>query len=118
MRTTKTRALVEGLKSHSKYTTSVVEDIDEALNYISKYEYHFHVMAFNTTVTGLAGSSRCKTAPSTAAQTAFAIEAGIVGSLLLPYVIDKARSAFNDEESEDSDDDLEVIVAKTYYDAD
>ena len=87
VRTTKTRALVKGLKSRSKFYRSVVEDNDEARNYISKFEYHFHVMAINTTVTGLASSSCCKTAPSTAAQTAFAIEAGIVGSLLLPYVM-------------------------------
>ena len=83
VKTNKTRALVKGLKSHTKFD---VDGLDRVY-YDAKTDYEFQVLALNSTVTSIATNKSAEAKPSTAATTAFGASVGVGGSLLLPYLI-------------------------------
>ena len=86
VRTKKTRALVKGLKSHTKFD---VDGLDRVY-YGAITDYEFQVLALNSTVTSIATNKSAQAKPSTAATTAFGASVGVGGSLLLPYLIGMA----------------------------
>ena len=89
VRTKNTRALVKGLKSHTKIELDGVEGIGDINTNIlhSKTDDEFSVVAVSKTVISLETTRFAMAQPSTAAVTTFGICVGGAASLLLPSAI-------------------------------
>ena len=99
VRTEKTRALVKGLVSRTKFRFSGIKvdsipiDVDESTT------YEFQVVAINSTARSLGTKRTEETEVTTAALATVGIATGAVGALFLPYVIGRAQKAFKENEN-------------------
>ena len=117
VRTEKTRALVKGLVSRTKFRFSGIKvdsipiDVDESTT------YEFQVVAINSTARSLGTKRTEETEVTTAALATVGIATGAVGALFLPYVIGRAQKAFKENEnfvldsSEMSDSEQKFLIS-------
>ena len=102
VRTKKTKVLVKGLKSCTMLRYNGLDDIDSYM-LGSDRKFEFQVVALNSTVTSLAKKYLSFAAEaSPAAMKAFGVCTGVAGSFCLPYVIGKAKEAFDSEDNFES----------------
>ena len=96
VRTEKTRALVKGLKSQTKYRFEGIKMNDPPIDIEETASYEFQVVATNSMVTSLETKQSSETEVTTAAIATYSSAAGAVGALFLPYVIGSAQEAFKE----------------------
>ena len=96
VRTEKTRALVKGLVSQTKFSFVGIKADDIPIDMDEATTYEFRVVATNSIVTSIEAKRTSGTEVTTAALAAFGSGTGAVGALFLPYVIGKAQEAFKE----------------------